>query len=227
VEARCTTTSPTTDSVTSVTDPAAPRPGGATRVLGPRLVPARVRNHRHRRAAPVRRSGLGRGAPPGTTQPRAGNPPPSPHPAAGTSRGRCRPPDRSPGGAPRATDCAARCGSNGRHSGLRWGRIAGLLATAGPDAASTVVRGGGSSGPVAPRRDRRGRRTLCGPADPPTRRSGVRAGARTSTSVKFTPRAAGLEAGPGGGPHQPKSAGCRPTLEPGPQAVSVRPQVGY
>ena len=50
-----------------------------------------------------RRSGPGRGAPPGTTQPRAENPPPSPHPVAAASRGRCRP-DRSPGGAQRATD---------------------------------------------------------------------------------------------------------------------------
>ncbi len=54
-EARCTTSSPATYSVTSATDPAAPRPGGATRVLG--LVPARVRNHRHHTRPPERPRG--------------------------------------------------------------------------------------------------------------------------------------------------------------------------
>jgi hypothetical protein len=51
-EARRTTTSPATYSVTSATDPAAPRPGGATRVLD--HGPARVGNHRHRSRPPQR-----------------------------------------------------------------------------------------------------------------------------------------------------------------------------
>jgi hypothetical protein len=134
-----------------------------------------------------------RGAPPRTTQPRVGNPPPPPRPAAGACRGRCRP-DHSPAGArstaPVATDCAARCGSSGSHSGLRTGRIAGLLGhPMGRTPSARLPRGEGSSGPAAPRRDRRGRRTLRGPADPP--RSGVRAGARTATRVQFASRAAG------------------------------------
>jgi hypothetical protein len=99
-EARCSTTTPAIYSVTSATDPAAQRPGGATRVLGPG--PARVRNHRHRPRPPERaRARCPTVTVPGPPQrarvrcpaedysASSGDPPPSPHPAAGARRGRC------------------------------------------------------------------------------------------------------------------------------------------
>ena len=99
-EARCSTTSPAIYSVTSATDPAALRPGGATRVLG--LGPARVRNHPHRSRPPTRARARCTTAtvpgPPVRARARcpvedystsSGDPPPSPHPAAGARRGRC------------------------------------------------------------------------------------------------------------------------------------------
>ena len=102
-------------------------PGGATRVLGSML--ARVRSHRGAPPSPFlgRRSGPGRGAPLRTTQPRVGDPPPSPRPAAGACRGRC-PPGIARRVGPEPSDCAARCGPTGFHSGLRTDRrTAGLL----------------------------------------------------------------------------------------------------
>ena len=64
----------------------------------------------------------------------------------------------------------------GRHSGTSVGPDAGLLATAGPDAMCTVVRGGGSAGPVSPRSDRRGRRSLCRTCGSLSRHSGTHGG---------------------------------------------------
>jgi hypothetical protein len=89
-----------------------------------------------------------------------------------------------------ATDCAARGGSTGLHSGLRTGRIAGLLCRPW---AGRLEHGCHVVGAV-PGRQRREEiaavgRARCGPADPPM--SGVRAGARTATQVKFAPRAVG------------------------------------
>ncbi len=99
----------------------------------------------------------------------------------------------------------------GRHSGLRWGRIAGLLGhPMGRTPSARLPRGGGRSGPVAPRRDRRGRRTLCGPADPPG--PDMRAAARTAARVKFADWAAGREswAGRRTGPAQVSRVSAHP-----------------
>jgi len=184
-ETRCSTTTPAIYSVTSATDPAAVRPGGATRVPG--HVPARVRNHRHR-SRPLQRArarclaedySASSGEPASVTAPgRRSAPGPVP------SRAAARP------GGPVATDCAARGGSTGLHSGLRTGRIAGLLSR---PRAGRHVHGCHVVGAV-PGRWRRGviaavDRTRRGPAGPPG--SAVRAGARIATQVKFAARAAG------------------------------------
>jgi hypothetical protein len=154
-----------------------------------------------------------------------------------------------PGG-PEATDCAARGGSTGLHSGLRTSRTAGLLCRprAGRHVYGCHVAG------ADPGRRRHGviaavGRARRGPAGPP--RSGVRAGARTATRVKFATRAvcrgsrAGRRTGPArvsGEPAYPRAraasrvyqaaggvlTGPRPASpEPGPRAASVMPQVGH
>jgi hypothetical protein len=105
-----------------------------------------------------------------------------------------------------ATDCAARGGSTGLHSGPRTSRIAGLLCR---PRAGRHVHGCHEVG-VVPGRRRHGEiaavgRARRGPAGPP--RSGVRAGAglpRKSSSL-HGPQAA--VAGPAGGPDRPESAG--------------------
>ena len=201
VEARCTTTTPAIYSVTSATDPAAPRPGGATRVLG--QGPARVRNHRHRPRPPERaRARCPTVTVPGPPErararcPAEDDSASSGEPASVTAPGRRSAPGPVPGrtavrpGGPVATDCAARGGSTGLHSGLRTGRIAGLLCRpwAGRHEHGCHVVG------AVPGRQRREEiaavgRARCGPADPPM--SGVRAGARTAMQVKFATRAAG------------------------------------
>jgi hypothetical protein len=177
------------------------RPGGATCVLG--LGPARVRNHRHRPRPPER----ARARCPTATVP---GPPvlarercpaedysaSSGEPTSVTAPGRRSAPGPVPGraavrpGGPVATDCAARGGSTGLHSGLRTGRVAGLLCRPW---AGRLVHGCRAVGAV-PGRLRREEiaavgRARCGPADTPM--SGVRAGARTATQVKFATRAAG------------------------------------
>jgi hypothetical protein len=177
------------------------RPGGATCVLG--LGPARVRNHRHRPRPPER----ARARCPTATVP---GPPvlarercpaedysaSSGEPTSVTAPGRRSAPGPVPGraavrpGGPVATDCAARGGSTGLHSGLRTGRVAGLLCRPW---AGRLVHGCRAVGAV-PGRLRREEiaavgRARCGPADPPM--SGVRAGARTAMQVKFATRAAG------------------------------------
>ncbi len=118
-----------------------------------------------------------------------------------------------------ATDCAARGGSTGLHSGLRTGRIAGLLRRPW---AGRHVHGCRVVGAV-PGRQRRGEfaavgRTRRGPADPP--RSGVRAGARTASQVKFAVRASGRRcsaAGPGLGLVRVSASMGQPALKPGPR----------
>ncbi len=190
-EARRSSPTPAVYSVTSATDPAAPRPGGATRVLG--SAPARVRNHRHRLRPPQR----ARARCPAVTVPgpplrsRARCPAEdysasSGDPASATAPGRRSAPGPAPGriavrpGGPVATNCAARGGSTGLHSGLRTSRIAGLLCR---PRARRHVHGCHVVGAV-PGRRRHGEiaavgRARRGPAGPP--RSGVRAGARTAT----------------------------------------------
>ena len=125
-------------SVTSATDPAAPRPGVATRVLG--LVPARVRNHRHRSRPPQRaRARCPTVTVPGPPErararcPAEDDSASSGGPASVTAPGRRSAPGRCPPGiarrvGPEPSDCAARCGPTGFHSGLRTDRrTAGLL----------------------------------------------------------------------------------------------------
>jgi hypothetical protein len=98
---------------------------------------------------------------------------------------------RSPaGGARRPSDCAARGGSTGLHSGLRTGRVAGLLCR---PRAGRLVHGCRAVGAV-PGRQRHGgspQWAVLGvvPAGPP--RPGVRAGARTAAQVKIATPAAG------------------------------------
>ena len=113
VEARRTTTTPSTDSVTSATASGRPRPGGAA------CVPARCRPGRKTTVTvPGRRCGPGCGAPPSPPLGRLGGPvvvprqglrSPGGDPASATvpgrlaSRGVCRP-GRCPGGAPWASE---------------------------------------------------------------------------------------------------------------------------
>jgi hypothetical protein len=119
-EARRTTTTPPIDCVTSATGPGRSAAGRCRSCARPGAGPG------EKPPPPLMATVAGPGAVPrrGTTQPRVGNPPPSPHPTAAASRGRCRP-DRSPGGAQRATDsphvadCRLPLGPSG-------GRIAGL-----------------------------------------------------------------------------------------------------
>ena len=236
-EARCSTTTPAIYSVTSATDPAAQRPGGATCVLGPG--PARVRNHRHRTRPPERARArcptVTVSGPPERARMRcpvedysasSGDPPPSPHPAAGARRGRC-PVGPQPGrGArwpltvPHVADRLAFTRAFGRAGSPD------CSAARGPDATSTVATWweqsrAGSAAKRSPQwavlgavpRTRRCQE--CGPAPGPPCRS----------SSLHGPRAA--VAGPAGGPDRPESAGSQPILEPGPRAVSVGPQVGY
>jgi hypothetical protein len=216
-EARRSTTTPAIYSVTSATDPAAVRPGGATRVPG--LGPARVRFHRHRPRPPARagrgappppllgrRSGPGRGAPPRTTQPRVGNPPPSPHPAAGARRGRCPVGPESgrvarwPLTVPHVADRLGFTRAFGRAGSPD------CSAARGPDAMCTVATWWGQSraGGVTERspqwsvlggarRARRGQK--CGPEPGLSRRSSLLRGPRAAV------------AGPAGGPDRPESAG--------------------
>jgi hypothetical protein len=136
-EARCTTTTPSIDSVTSVTVPGrsaagrcrpCARPGAGPGEKPPPPLPAAgasfgaVHNrHRHRAAA---------AAP--AAVPRSGRRNPGRGPASATAPGRrCEPgtvpPGPCPGGAPWATNFVARCGLPGRHPGFTGGRIAGLL----------------------------------------------------------------------------------------------------
>ena len=199
--ARCSTTPPAIYSVPSATDPAALRPGGATRVLG--LGPARVRNHPHRPRPPVRaRARCATATAPGPPERARARCPAedysasSGEPASVTAPGRRSAPGPVPGragvrpGGPVASNCAARGGSTGLHSGLRTGRIAGLLSR---PRAGRQVHGCHVVGAV-PGRWRHGEiaavvRARRGPAGPP--RSEVRAGARTVTQVKFAARATG------------------------------------
>ncbi len=236
-EARRSSSTPTIYSVTSATDLAAPRPGGATRVLGP--APARVRNHRHRPRPPKR----ARARCPTVTVPgpplraRARCPAEdysasSGDPASATAPGRRSAPGPVPGrtvvrpGGPVATDCAARGGSTGLHSGLWTSRIAGLLCR---PRAGRHVHGCHVAGAV-PGRRRHGEiaavgRAWRGPAGPP--RSGVRAGARAATGVKFAARALGRgsRAGRRSGP------ACVSRVPAYPRARALgrdsQPQVGY
>jgi hypothetical protein len=159
--------------------PPSPHPAAGA---GPGAVP-----HRHR----LRAAGAGPDA-----VPRRGLLSLERGPASVTAPGRRSAPGPVPGraaarpGGPVATDCAARGGSTGLHSGLRTGRIAGLLCRpwAGRHEHGCHVVG------AVPGRQRREEiaavgRARCGPADPPM--SGVRAGARTAMQVKFATRAAG------------------------------------
>ena len=236
-EARCSTTTPAIYSVTSATDPAAPRPGGATRVLG--QGPARVRNHRHRPRPPER----ARARCPTVTVPgpperaRARCPAEdysasSGEPASVTAPGRRSAPGPVPGRA--AARPGARWPLTVPHVADRlaftraFGRAGSpdCSAARGPDATSTVATWweqsrAGSAAKRSPQwavlgavpRTRRCQE--CGPAPGPPCRS----------SSLHGPRAA--VAGPAGGPDRPESAGSQPILEPGPRAVSVGPQVGY
>ena len=224
-EARRTTATPTTDSVTSATDPAAPRPGGATRVLGPE--PARVRNHRHRPRPPER----ARARCPTAT---VSGPPvlarercpaedysaSSGEPTSVTAPGRRSAPGPVPGraavrpGGPVATDCAARGGSTGLHSGLRTGRVAGLLCRPW---AGRLVHGCRAVGAV-PSRLRREEiaavgRTLCVHRARREQECGPVPGLPHESSLCYGPRAA--KVGPGGGPDRPKSARASPPSSPG------------
>jgi hypothetical protein len=185
VEARRTTSTPAIDSVTSATASGRPAAGRCRLCAGP--VPARARNHRHRPRPPQRARARcitvtvtgppqrpGSGAPPGTTKPGRGT----------RLRHRTRPPLRAGAGAARAVGRAGPRGplrfrtlrSAGRHSGTSVGPDAGLLATAGPDAMCTVVRGGGSAGPVSPRSVRRGHRYCAACAACPSLDSGTHGG---------------------------------------------------
>jgi hypothetical protein len=213
VEARCTTTTPAFYSVTSATDPAAPRPGGATRVLG--QGPARVRNHRHRPRPPER----ARARCPTVTVP---GPP---------ERARARCPaedDSASSGEPASVTAPGRRSAPGpvpgrtavRPGGARWpltvphvadrlvftrafGRAGSpdCSAARGPDATCTVAAWWEQfrAGSVT---ERSPQWAVLGvvPAGPP--RSGVRAGARTATRDKFATRAAyrGIRAGRRSGP---------------------------
>jgi hypothetical protein len=134
-EARCSTTTPSIDSVTSATGPGRPAAGRCRPSRSARCRPGRgpTRSHRHRTQPPLRararcptvtvpgstqRLRVGSGAPPATTQPPAGG-----GPAAVTALGRrCEPGSVPLGPLPVrgwAADCAARCGLPGRHSGLQ------------------------------------------------------------------------------------------------------------
>ena len=137
-EARRTTTSPTTDSVTS----APGRPGGATRVLGP--VPARVRNPRHRSRPPQRaRARCPTVTAPGPPQRARARCPAGGlrNPGWGTRRRhRTRPPLRAGVGAawayaragPRGPLTLRTSRTAGCHSGLRGAGSPDWIATAGP-----------------------------------------------------------------------------------------------
>ena len=225
-EARCSTTTPAIYSVTSATDPAALRPGGATRVLGPG--PARVRNHLHRPRPPARaRARCTIATVPGPPErarvrcPAEDYSASSGEPASVTAPGRRSAPGPVPGragarpGGPVASNCAARGGSTGLHSGLRTGRTAGLLSR---PRAGRQVHGCHVVGAV-PGWQRHGEiaavdRARRGSAGPP--QSGVRAGARTVTQVKLASRATGRGSrGPAGGPDRPQSAGSLPSLSRG------------
>jgi hypothetical protein len=255
-EARRTTATPTTDSVTSATDPAAPRPGGATWVHGP--VPARARNHRHRPRPPQR----ARARCPTVTVPgpplrswarcpaeddsaSSGGTASVTAPGRRSVPGRCRPGIARRVG-PVASDCAARCGPIGFHSDLRTDRrTAGLLCHAMGRTPSARLHALGA----APGRQRDEEiaavgRTLCvhracreherrpvpGQGRTAEQECGPVPGqGRTSARVKFVLRAAGRGswAGRRTGPAQVSKARGQPALKPGPRAVSVRPQVGY
>jgi hypothetical protein len=219
VEARCNTTSPAIYSVTSATDPAAPRPGGATRVLG--LAPARVRNHRHRSRPPQRaRARCPTVTVPGPPErararcPAEDDSASSGEPASVTAPGRRSAPGPVPGrtavrpGGPKATNCAARGGTTGLHSGLRTGRVAGLLCRpwAGRLAHGCRVVG------AVPGRQRLGEiaavgRARCGPGGP----AEVRRAGRSPDCHAGQDRSAGRgrgQRGRAGGPDRPESAGC-------------------
>jgi hypothetical protein len=200
VEARCTTTSPAIYSVTSATDPAAPRPGGATRVLG--QGPARVRNHRHRPRPPERARArcptVTVPGPPERARARcpaeddsASSGEPASVTAPGGGRGRGRGPGRPAAGrgGPVASDCAARGGSTGLHSGLRTGRVAGLLCRPW---AGRHVHGCRVVGAV-PGRQRHGEiaavgRARCGPGGPAEVRSAGRRPDCHASQVRYTGR---------------------------------------
>jgi hypothetical protein len=168
VEARHTTTTSSTDSVTSATASGRPRPGGAA------CVPARCRPGWETTATvPGRRCGPGCGAPPSPPLGRLGGPvlvprqglrSPGGDPASATVPGRlasrdvCRP-GRCPGGAPRATESPhvavsraplGHLGGADRRTGspLPW---PGHQAPGSPQWAS--------AGAGSPRSDRRGRRS--------------------------------------------------------------------
>ena len=169
-------------------------------------------HHRHRSRA----AGAGPGA-----VPRRGLLSLERGPASVTAPGRRSAPGPVPSraaarpGGPVASNCAARGGSSGLHSGLRTGRAAGLLSRprAGRREHGCHVAG------AVPGRWRLGviaavDRARRGSAGPPG--SGVRAGARTVTQVKFAARATGHgSGGPAGGPIRPQSAGSLPTPSPG------------
>jgi hypothetical protein len=186
-EARRSTTTPAIYSVTSATDPAAVRPGGATRVAG--LGPARVRLHRHRPRPPVRaRARCATATAPGPPERARARCPAedystsSGEPASVTAPGRRSAPGPVPGragarpGGPVASNCAARGGSTGASLGPPDGPD---RRTAQPPVGWTpcarLPRGGSSSGPVASRRDRRSGPCSARPGGP----AGVRSAGRS------------------------------------------------
>jgi hypothetical protein len=161
-----------------------------------------------------------------------GNPHPSPHPAAGACRGRC-PPGTARWVGPEASNCAARCGPIGFHSGLRTDRrTAGLLCHVMGRTPSARLHALGA----VPGRQRDEEiaavgRTLCvhracreherrpvpGQGRTAARvsagRCPDRAGLPHESSLCYGPRAA--EAGPGGGPGRSKSARASLPSSPG------------
>jgi hypothetical protein len=161
-----------------------------------------------------------------------GNPPPSPHPAAGARRGRC-PPGIARRVGPEPSDCAARCGSTGYHSGLRTDRrTAGLFCHVMGRTPSARLHALGAV--LGRQRDEEtaavGYHSVCPSGRPrtrseagarkgPDRRTGSagrrpdRAGPSHESSLCYGPRAA--EVGPGGGPGRPKSARASLPSSPG------------
>jgi hypothetical protein len=165
-EARCSTTTPSIDSVASATDP------GRSAAGSWREVPPGA----HHPCRPVRRTHGHRPRPPPRQRSRRGASP-SPLPAAVAARARypardysspgwegrlrhpLRPPQRAVAGGARAVaragprgspNCAARCGSPGRRSDHQGDGSQDCIAIVGPGAGRPDVGGGGIAGTGAP-----------------------------------------------------------------------------